>query len=262
MSRDARGVILGFVAVLLLRLSLTDDYLLYVKSSMRPWLIVSGVLLAVLAVVDWLGLLHRPEPEHHEDATGAADDAADDHTGHRHGLLPWVLLTPVVVVFAIGPSPLGAFMAERQATDQRVAASALGNVELAPNEVSAFAFPPLDDPVRGAVDVPLADFVSRAAYDRERSMDGVLIRLEGLTSSDADGPGDTFRLTRFVLSCCAADGQPVSIRAQGLDPLPEPDTWMRIEGYWVPHAGDEPPDIDEFEVVSAEEIPAPADPYL
>jgi uncharacterized membrane protein YcgQ (UPF0703/DUF1980 family) len=64
-----------------------------------------------------------------------------------------------------------------------------------------------------------------------------------------------------VLSCCAADGFPVSIRAHGLTPIPPADTWLRVEGYWIPHTGETLPPVDEFEIVTGEVIPVPDDPY-
>ncbi len=286
MNREARGVILALVAVMLLRLSLTDDYLLYVKASMRPWLVISGVLLAGLAAVDLLGWLARPgdphrehdhqhDHEHHPDHEAGGvevDPATDDHAGHRHGVLPWILVAPFVVVFAIGPSPLGAFMAERQATTERVNTEGGGAASAEPatgaggtggTSVGAgYSYPPLPDPVDGAVEMHIADFASRAAYDDLRQMDGVLVRLEGFVTPDTDGPGDTFLLTKFMLSCCAADGFPVSVRVHGLDPIPAADTWLRVEGRWIPHTTETLPPFDELELVSSEEIPVPDDPYL
>lgn len=264
MNREARGVILALVAVMLLRLSLTDEYLLYVKSSMRPWLIISGALLAALSAIDLFGWFARPDthdqtdPLHHD----RLHDHDDDHTGHRHGVLPWILAAPFVVVFAIGPSPLGAFMAQRQPATERINTEAASSTADADDDAPVYRYPDLPEPVDGAVELRITDFVSRAAYDSEQQMDGVLVRLEGFVTPDDDGDGDTFLLTKFVLSCCAADGFPVSIRAHGLDPLPVADTWLRVEGFWLPHETEQLPPFDEFEVVSVEEIPVPENPYL
>lgn len=276
MNREARGVILAVMAVLLLRLSLTDDYLLYVKSSMRPFLIVSGVLLAGLAIVDLLGWLSRSDDahdhDHHHDHgdqpahVGHGDEfaahEADDHAGHRHGLLPWILLAPFLVVFSIGPSPLGAYMAARQSTSTRVDAEAVTPGDSDTSTSDDIAYPPLPPAIDGAVELGLTDFVNRVAYDEQRQMEGELIRLDGFVTPDETGPGDTVLLTRFTLSCCAADGIPVSVRMVGLDPLPEADTWLEVEGYWVPHTGDQLPVFDDFAVETVTEIPAPTDPYL
>lgn len=260
MTRDTRGIILGLVASLLLRLSLTGDFQLYVKQSMRPWLIVSGVLLAALSVVDVMGFLRPPGDDHH-DASLPAD--AHHHDGHRHAVLPWLLITPSIVVFAIGPAPLGSFMAERQPSSARVAPDNAATADSTDVTVAdSYGFPPLPPAVDGAVPIHIAEFVSRAGFEPERRMDGVLIRLEGLVTPDPDGPGGTFLLTKFVISCCAADGRPVSVRARGLDPIPPTDTWLRVEGYWRPHPkGAQPPPYDDFEIVSSQTIPAPANPY-
>ena len=258
----------------MLRLSLTDDYLLYVKSSMRPWLIISGLLLAVLAAVDVFGLLAGGEDDHDH-----GHDHDHDHEGHRHTYLPWIMVIPFVVVFAVGPAPLGAYMAQRQPTTERAVAAADfdepvvndGAAGIVPDQAgdagqSGSGSSPSDGvlppPVDGAVELNHLDFLGLAAYDDQRRMEDVLVRLEGFVSPDPDGPGDTFLLTRFMLSCCAADGFPVSIQMHGVDPIPPTDTWLEVEGYWIPHTGDTPPPIDAFDVVTAEEVPVPENPYL
>lgn len=275
MRREARGAILGLVAILLLRLSLTDDYLLYVKSAMRPFLIISGVLLAGLAAIDVLGLRpgsdeddshagqERDGHPHAGHAGGADDDilvAPEGHADHGRGLLPWLLVAPFVLVFAVGPQPLGAFLAERNSNAQREQPVAASTSQQ--GSTGAFAYPDLPDPVNGAVEIDIAEFANRVVYDTARQMDGVLVRMDGFVAADKKGDGSTFLLTRFQLSCCAADGVPVSVRVRGLDQIPPTDTWLSVEGFWIPHTTENVPEIDDFEAESVQQIPAPADPYL
>jgi uncharacterized repeat protein (TIGR03943 family) len=163
-------------------------------------------------------------------------------------------------------------MAQRQPTTERVntegapgvESGATGDAEAGVGDGAAagYTYPPLPPAVDGAVEMHIADFTSRAVYDHQRQMEGVLVRLEGFVTPDPEGPGDTFLLTKFMLACCAADGLPVSVRAHGLSPIPAADTWLRVEGYWIPHTGDTLPPYDEFEIRTSEEIPVPADPYL
>lgn len=275
MRREARGLVLAFPAVLLLRLSITDEHLLYVKGSMRPWLLVSGVLLAVLSLLDVFevsfpgksaGAAAGDPDEGHAEllaGVGTADgpdvhDHAHGDGGHQHrdGVLAWTLVLPFVVVFAIGPSPLGSFLAQRQP-----------QTELARPAAAKIEYPPLPDAVDGAVDLSIAEFHTRILYDGDRQMEGVRLRMNGFVTPDADGPGGTFLLTKFMLSCCAADGIPITVRVYGVSPIPADDTWLELEGEWIP-AEDvvddavAPRRVHEFRADSFRPIPVPADPYL
>ena len=230
MTREARALILTTVALLLLRLSLTGEHVLFVKPSMGPYLLVAGVVVAVFS----LCVMLEPGAEGHH-----------HHGAHR---LAWLLMAPCVVVFVIGPAPLGSFMASRQ--PQHVPDPGSGKEYRLPS------------PVDGAVDITIADINQHGLYDTHRYMDRVHLRVDGFVASDSDGSGGTFLLTRFVLYCCAADAYPVSVRVSGIKNIPHHDTWLRIEGYWKPHDANNVPDVEELEADKWTEIPAPADPYL
>jgi uncharacterized repeat protein (TIGR03943 family) len=229
-TREARALILTTVALLLLRLSLTGEHVLFVRSSMGPYLLVAGVVVALFSLCVML------EP------------AAEDHHHHGGHHLAWLLMVPCIVVFVIGPSPLGSFMATRQA--QRVPD---------PGSGKEYRLPPAVD---GAVDTTIADINQHGLYDPHQYMNRKRLRVDGFVASDADGPGGTFLLTRFVLSCCAADAYPVSIRVSGIENVPRHDTWLRIEGYWKAHDASKVPDVEELEADKWIVIPAPVDPYL
>ncbi len=63
MSREARPSILTAVALLLLRLSITGQHVLFVKPTMGPFLLVAGGVVAVLAV----GVMLEPGSPNHQD---------------------------------------------------------------------------------------------------------------------------------------------------------------------------------------------------
>jgi uncharacterized repeat protein (TIGR03943 family) len=232
-SREARALILTAMALLLLRLSLTGQHVLFVKPSMGPFLLVAGGVVAVLAAC----AMFEPESEHDHD---------DHHGAHR---LAWLLMVPFVVVFVIGPAPLGSFMVTRQ--PHRVTAE--------PGSGAQYRLPA---PVDGAVELTVNEINQHGLYDVDQHMTGARLRVDGFVVPDTDGPKGTFLLTRFVLSCCAADAYPVSLRISGIRHLPQKDTWVRIEGTWKAHPMQ---DVREFESIEADQlvlIPAPADPYL
>ena len=123
-------------------------------------------------------------------------------------------------------------------------------------------FPALAAPVRGAVPMPMAEFVTRAIRDPDQSLAGVRVRLVGFVAP-AEGAGG-YRLTRFVIFCCAADAEALQAVVRG-DPTPRArDQWMEVEGQWVPRpaAVDDPsppPPVLQAEVVRPVAPPRP--PY-
>lgn len=259
MTRWNQGVITTLFGVVLLRLSLTGDYLLYVKAGMRPLLVAAGLLLGVLGAF----LMVR----HHRGASPlpVSDDAAPaglrvgegdghDHDHDRGPRLAWLLMLPVLSVFMASPQPLGAFAAARQAA----------RTPSAPPESEGgdFVYPPLGEPgPSGSHEMAVVDFVSRSIYDTEQGMRGAKVRLVGFVTPDPGGAADRFRLTRFVLSCCAADGSPVYVDVHLDGRPPVPDTWVSVDGQWQPAAGDAQPDVPVVRARAVTTVQRPADPY-
>jgi uncharacterized repeat protein (TIGR03943 family) len=201
-----QAAMLLVVGATALWLGLSDASLAYVRAALRPPLVASGAVLLLLVVATLRG---RPRPV----------PAPDDGHGHGGRLgAGWLLILPVLLLL-VAPPALGSYAASRQAP---VAGGGVG------------AFPPLPDPVDGAVPLPVSEFVSRALYDQHRSLAGVRVRVLGFVTP-ADG-GD-YRLTRFNFFCCAADAEAYEITVRG-DPTPRrADQWLLVEGRWLP----EPP---------------------
>ncbi|MEO1065655.1 MAG: hypothetical protein AAFZ07_29950, partial [Actinomycetota bacterium] len=97
---------------------------------------------------------------------------------------------------------------------------------------STKSFPPLPD-TGEPVEMRVFDFLDRAIWDGEGSLVDRPIRLEGLVVNDPDIV-DGFKLTRFMVSCCAADGIPlqVTVHTDG-QPLAN-DTWVVADVVWRP----------------------------
>jgi uncharacterized membrane protein YcgQ (UPF0703/DUF1980 family) len=74
--------------------------------------------------------------------------------------------------------------------------------------------------------MPMAEFVTRAVRDPGRSLAGVRVRLVGFVAPAEDGDKDgRYRLTRFVIFCCAADDpnpQPPVLDADVVRPIAPP----------------------------------------
>ena len=169
MTREVQSLLVLMVGVVTLRLSATDAYLNYVKLSMRPWLLISGALLVFLAAAMlWKQIRgehpsghpqdhdHADPPESHPAAehTHPRGDVEEHHHDHGGPKVAWLLLLPVLAVFVVPIDPLGAFAAARQ--------------NARPIEVERkFEYPALPTPTRGAVEIPMLDFIDRAFYDED-----------------------------------------------------------------------------------------------
>jgi uncharacterized repeat protein (TIGR03943 family) len=196
--------LLAMVGVTALWLGLTDAALAYVRGTLRPPLVASGIALLGLAAV-----------------TAARRPGGQGH-GHGHGAprSGWLLALPVLMLLLAAPPALGSFAASRQAASATQASGDPGG-----------AFPPLPAPVGGAVPLPVSEFVTRALYDKDRSLRGARVRLVGFA---APRQGGGYYLTRFNLFCCAADGQAYQLEVRG-DRVPrQADQWLVVEGRWLP----------------------------
>lgn len=237
MNEEAQAGIIFALGAVALRLGLTDAHLAYIQPAMGPALAVAG---AVLAVLGGVILLRR---------RGGGHPDSGLH-GHAHGggsRVGWLLVAPILAIAVVAPSPLGAFAANRAPTTLPTLTRNFG---------------PLPAPTAGAVDLPLTEFVGRAVYGQGESLQGIPVRLVGFATADARGGG--FLLTRFVISCCAADARPVRVAIRGgQSPRPAPDTWLEVTGTWhaETRSGEDtrPPTLD---LTSLRTVAPPANQYL
>ena len=245
MRRDVQAIVLILVGGAVLRISIGDTYLNYVKEAMKPWLIVSGALLVVLGLMALVDVLRRgragadgdetPHDEPHEH---------DDGHGHAHGgpRSAWLLLLPVLAIFLIAPPPLGAYAAARDTTNS-----------VQPREAKA---PPL--PAGDPVEVAVADYVGRAVWDDGLTLAGRTVEMTGFVTPNPEGG---WWLTRLALACCAADAIPAKVQTLNVDDLPE-NAWVTVTGHWVPGGGTKSDKaIPLLQVESLEQVPQPQNPY-
>ncbi|MFE0788948.1 TIGR03943 family putative permease subunit [Streptomyces mutabilis] len=280
MRRYGPAVLLALTGAAVLRISLFGDlYLRYVQPGLRPYLIVSGAVLVLLAAVTTAttaraapgagedqGFERDPGPApadrpaddqapgHASDhASDNAPDQAPDHASddapdhaHTHGpagpRVAWLLTLPALALLLFPPPALGSYSAEREAA-QRAAQG-----------VGTFPALPSGDPV----ELSLAEFGSRAVYDSGRSLTGRTVRLTGFVTRD-DG---VWYVTRLQVSCCAADATTGKAEIRGAD-APPADTWVTVTGTWHPEGalGSDaawPPVLDATDVRRVEQ---PANPY-
>jgi uncharacterized repeat protein (TIGR03943 family) len=254
MSRETENTLLLLIGLSVGLITLTGAFTRYVKPALLPWLALTAVLLAVLALVSIIGDIRRGGPRrgdgHHEDGhhdDGHHDDGHhDDGHAHRGGIV-WLLVVPIVVLIFVTPPAL-----RPQA--------ATGSVRSVSTDVLRQAYPPL--PPGRAPELSLPEVLMRAANDSTGSLNNRLITVTGFVLNEPGGVD----LARIVIICCAADAQLARIHLRdgsGKSDFHFADnTWLRIEGEVTP-AEREPktPPIATLHVVTVTRVDAPANQY-
>lgn len=283
------GVVMGVLAI---RLTLTGEYLNYVRPVMGFWLVLSGLVLIALGVAGW------------RSAWKQGDGHADCSHGHSHGLsrASMLLILPILVVGLTQAAPLGSFAANRQnagpprgAGDaaslaqrfiERSAGAGLSTLPAPADDApqaSAVEPPPeptpaplatsvaglaVPNPATGEVaEMSLISFMEITYYDETEALAGVPIRMIGFVVPSPGRSGE-FLLSRFLINCCAADATLMQAGIQQVPgPVPAQDTWVSVTGRWFPdrQGSQVTPDgfpVPELVADRVEIIPAPENPYL
>ncbi|BBH67361.1 membrane protein [Actinoplanes sp. OR16] len=236
MNRQAQAVVLLLFGGAVLKASLTDLHLRYVKEGLRPFLLLTGAIL-VLTALFTLWYEYRPR------RTAAAGD--DHDHAHHEPRVGWLLLLPVIGLLLVAPPALGAFTADQSGTLPAAAESDYGPL-------------PEGDPVP----VGLLDYASRSIYDDGRSLGGRRVKLTGFLSTGPDGGP---MLARIVVSCCAADGRPIKVGLSGGPVIDVPaGQWVEVVGRHSAQRAKDPvnqADISYLEVDEWQPIRAPKQQY-
>ncbi len=191
--------------------------------------------------------MHNHEHEHEH-------EHPHDHAEHQHGHLSWggllLVVLPVILGLLIPPKPLGA--------------AAMSNREISFGSVTSATAPKSNQIIsRPAGDKNVLDWLidfrlsqDPAAFaDQEAKVIGFVYR------DDRFGE-DKFMVSRFVISCCAADGAPLGLVTQ----WPETgsltnDAWVEVKGRF--QAGEF--DGEQMPILVAETVTltdVPDQPYL
>ena len=237
MTEEVGSATVLLVGALLVRLYAGGAYARYVRVGMGPWLLVAGILLALLGLAGVVRALLRPQ----RTSTVDGDGEGDGHDHHDHGeRVGWLLLAPVIALLMVAPPALGSFGVDRSTV---VAVSSGGRT-----------FAPL--PAGATVPMTLLEFDQRAADHDGSSFGTAQVRLTGFVADTGDASG--FRLARYQIACCAADAVAAIARVTGVtgDP-PARDSWVVATGTYRHSSGAVP----ELVVSSLTSIPPPVDPY-
>lgn len=234
---------------------------------------------------------------HDHDQPGPGHAGADAH-GHDHASskAPWLILVPVLVLLLVAPPALGADAVARNAGSQGLAGydvaaasnpvvsdgSAAGGGDTGSKDATGASiggyayndgsgsvsdssggrrtmhFPALDgtDPQLG-----IKEFVLRSLYDANNSVAGVPVTVVGFIAPAGDGYTDGYTIARMVISCCAADANPMQLHVAGDAPYPS-NTWVQAVSTVVPNTATvDNGYVPTVTVSSLQTVDQPDDPY-
>lgn len=212
----------ALLAAVLIRLTWTGEYLRFVLPWMRWPLLATGLILLLLAIRPVLGR----------------------DGGESVPRTTWLLLAPTLIVFAVAPPPLGAFLAERR------------EAQLPPRFAAPSAIPAAT--ASGPLDLGLDEFTWGAAQASDpMGLAGRVVQMDGFVSADPDGG---WYLTRLEIYCCAADAVVERVKVIG-QPAPPRNQWVRTTGSWVTGTGADLKTAAQIRATDVTRIPTPEDTY-
>ncbi len=234
MSRVGRASLLLFIGALIARLIVDGGFGWFVQQRMRLPLAGAATVLVIFGAYEGYRSIRE----------GAEGPRSAGPT------IGWLLALPLLVLISVAPTALGAAAAGR--VDAYIPSDGTSQYE---------PLPETDEPV----EMRVFEFLDRAAWDTERHLEGRVVRLEGLVVNDPD-VADGFKLTRFMVSCCAADGIPLQVTVRGTGAELADDTWVVADVIWrppeIPYEETEGIWIIEADAVLISPIVgAPKDPY-
>ena len=244
-NRQLHALILGLAGGALAKLAITGDSTRYVRSGLRPYLIAAAAVLAVVAIAS---LWQRPAPAPAGDTAGDGHGHSHGH-GHGHGRfdVAWLLVIPMLTAVLLAPPALSSFSASRSGT----ALSAAANTTMPPL--------PTGDPIR----ISVLDYASRAVYGHGASLTGRHLTLSGFLVSA--GPNGWY-LTRMVITCCAADAQPIKVGLDGTIPSGlRAGNWIEVTGTYTSRIVKDTVNgevIPYLHAATLKPIPAPEQQYV
>lgn len=237
MDRITRSLVLLLVGIALLAIVLRGSYRFYVIEAMYVPLLATGLVFIALAVLDTVLLV-------------SGKGLVDGHGAHDHEprRLPWLLALPALLLLFVVPAPISALRAS-------------GSAQLPTERVQEAAAQLAPLPSGPAPEINLME-----VYLRTAAQDGTLDERDVTIAGEVRREGDQVRISRVIITCCAADARAMSVRiapdtAHLLDAVAE-GGWVRAVVRAVP--GSANPDTDyepEVRVASARAVDSPATPY-
>ena len=301
MNKETQSIVVTLLGGLLISITLSHRFTSYVRPGFAPLLLIGGGILVLVGVVSLVlairsdakdakdakkdkarATLTAPAPARHDHDDPAVHGDPHDHD-HDKSKAPWLLLLPVLVLLLVAPPALGADAVARNASSQALAGvdvvarsdstskdGAGGGGGYKFNDGSGSAadstgsrrtmhFPAL--PAGDNRPVGMKDLILRALYDADNSVEGVPVTVTGFIAPAGDGYTDGYTVARIVISCCAADANPMQLHIAGDAPFPA-NTWVDAVVTVVPNTATmDNGYVPTVTVTSMTPVQQPDDPY-
>ncbi|HEY0258665.1 MAG TPA: TIGR03943 family protein [Lacisediminihabitans sp.] len=242
--RRWQGVVLCTAALVsTVWLAVTGQLILYI----HPRYIVFTVIMAALGLALVIaGLVARPDHDH-------------DEPPRRWGAVVSVIATVLTLGVAVGlvvvpPATLTTATADQRvinSTNVGAATKTVGSAASAPSGASS-KFTVLDWS-------SLLRQTSDVNFYRDKTAD-----VTGFVTADKDDPDNVFYVSRFVITCCAVDAQPVGVPVY----LPnwkngfKADGWVRVTGEFDTNPSSRSRQPIALVPTATTAVSQPRDPYL
>jgi len=269
-----QGIVLALIGVVAtVWLALTDRLGLYIHPRYSVFTVVMALIAAVLVIVAFAMTPvsdddeHEHEHEHDGHGHGSDHDHGDDH---EHGADPDLAAVPsrrgetvravlagaivvgaTVALLVLPPATLTSATATQRAINS-------GGTTL----VSADA-PTLVGGDTSQFTVKDWALLLRQNPDAEY-FSGKTIDVTGFVTASPDDPENVFYVSRFVVTCCAVDAQPVGVPVYlpGWDDRFDPDQWVTASGAFQANPGSSSAEPLLLEPADLAPTDQPAQPYV
>lgn len=240
MTTGWKTIILMAMGLFLFSRILNGTLLFYINERFF-WL---SVLAAVGLILVGVSYRYRADHDHHE----------PDHAGYSHGRLSWagllLIASPIVLGLVIPPKPLGA--------------AAMTNRDISLELLTSAAAPEggiiLSKP---KTEKNILDWIVEFRQTSDpAALAGEEVKLVGFVYRDERFGEDSFMVSRFVVSCCAADAAPIGLVVHWPDsPTLADDQWVEVVGVLEPgeFEGEQLPLVKAASVTPTD---VPNQPYL
>lgn len=215
---------------------LLNDVILFYINSRFNWLVIFGGIAMLLIGTSYAVLKLRSRSanaahQHDEHCDHDHDHDHDHHHEHEHGSpVTWsgllIALMPLLLGVVVPPQALGAdALATRQLNLQSWHAGAV-DVALRDNRHAG-----LLDGEKTIIEW-LVEFSNTPRSELADAIDGEPVAVTGFVYHDERFGANQFMVTRYVVTCCVADAQPLGLIVEADGDLPPFDSWVAIEGYF------------------------------
>lgn len=235
-------------------LALTNQLVLYI----HPRYVVFTVIMAVLA----LGLViasfaRRPAPDDHDHEN---NDPTSHPTSHQTGrrvlsvIATGLTVAVSLALIVVPPATLTAATADQRVINSTAVSAGTKSVNSAATAPSGASvkFSVLDwsSLLRQSTD---------AAFYSNKPVDVV-----GFITKDPDDPTNMFYLSRFVITCCAVDAQPVGVPVYLANWATsfKKDEWVRVTGVFNTNPSSRSQQAIALAPTETKRVSQPGDPYL